>query len=205
MFDPPNGFEPSKGSRWRRRGIKGGGGLVSLEGRLTLCPEWVTNETGGGKIVRLVPTLTEPRVLSSEDVERIIEALADRCRGLPPVVLLYLHGAHARGTQSALSDLDLAVLLEPGAARNRRIHADVLFALEETCERDDVDMVILNTAGPIIADRVIRQGRLVYARDDRERIIFEASVIRKALDFRFFSRVYDDALFRQLREGRYLD
>jgi len=154
--------------------------------------------------VRLVPTLTEPGVLSPEDVERMIGALADRCRTLP-VILLYLHGSHAHGTQSVLSDLDLAVLLEPEAARNRRIYADVTFALEETCKRDDVDIVILNTAGPIIADRVIRQGRLVYARDDRERITFETSVVKKALDFRFFSRVYDDALFRQLREGRYLD
>ena len=145
---------------------------------MTPCPESVTKRVGGGVIVRLVRTLAEPGVFSPEDVERLVKVLPDRCRRLP-VVLLYLHGTHARGTQSALSDLDLAVLLEPQAARNRRIHADVSLALEETCERDDVDMVILNTAGPIIADRVIRQGRLVYARDDKERITFEASVIKK--------------------------
>ncbi len=154
--------------------------------------------------MRLVSTLKEPGVLTPEQVEQMLKALGDRCRKLP-VILLYLHGSHARGTQSALSDLDLAVLLEPEAARDQRTHADVLFALQETCERDDVDMVVLNTAGPIIADHVIRQGRLVYARDDKERIVYEAHVIKMGLDFRFFSRVYDDALFGQLREGRYLD
>ena len=154
--------------------------------------------------MRLVRTLTEPGVLSPGEVEQIVKALAGRCRSLP-VLLLYLHGAHARGEQNALSDLDLAVLLEHSAAMDRGARADVSFALQDTCRRDDVDLVVLNTAGPIIADHVIRQGRLVYARDDRDRLIFETSVIKKALDFRFFSKVYDDALFSQIREGRYLD
>lgn len=153
--------------------------------------------------MRLVSTLKESRVMSPEEVDRLAEALAERCRSLP-VVLLYLHGAHARGTQSILSDLDLAVLLDPPAGRDRSTGMEVASALEEVCERDDVDLVLLNTAGPIIADRVVRRGRLVYTASERERIVFEAAAVKKALDFRFFSRVYDDALFRQIREGRFL-
>lgn len=154
--------------------------------------------------MRLVSTLSSPRVLLPEEVDRLAEALAERCRSLP-VVLLYLHGAHARGTQSALSDLDLAVLLDRGVARDRRAWMEVASALEEVCGRDDVDLVWLNTAGPIIADRVVRHGRLVYGASEKERIAFEEAAIKRALDFRFFSKVYDDALFRQLREGRFLD
>ena len=154
--------------------------------------------------MRLVSTLTEPRVLDPEDVDRLTGSLAERCRSLP-VLLLYLHGTHARGTQSVLSDLDLAVLLERTSAREGRARMAVVSALEEACERDDVDLVILNTAGPIIADRVVRHGRLVYARSERERVAFEASAIKHSLDFRYFSRVYDDALFRRIREGRFLD
>ncbi len=154
--------------------------------------------------MRLGSTISEPKVLSPGEVDRIEKALAARCRSLP-VVLLYLHGSHARGAQGPLSDLDLAVLLEPAAARDRRTLDDVIAALEETCKRDDVDLVVLNTAGPIIADRVVRQGRLIYARSDNERIAFEADAVKKALDFGHFSRVYDDALFRRLKEGRGLD
>ncbi len=154
--------------------------------------------------MRLVSTLSPPRVLLPEEVDRLAEALAGRCRSLP-VALLYLHGAHARGMQSVLSDLDLAVLLDRGVARDRRTWMEVAAALEEVCGRDDVDLVWLNAAGPIIADRVVRHGRLVYAASERERIAFEEAAIKRALDFLFFSRVYDDALFRQLREGRFLD
>lgn len=119
--------------------------------------------------------------------------------------MLYLHGAHARGTQSALSDLGLAVLLDRGVARDCRAWMEVASALEEVCGRDDVDLVWLNTAGPIIADRVVRHGRLVYGTSEKERIAFEEAAIKRALDFRFFSKVYDDALFRRLREGHFLD
>lgn len=154
--------------------------------------------------MRFTPTVTQPGKLGTEELEHLLEALAERCRSLP-VLLLYLHGSYARGTQSALSDLDLAVVMEREAGRRRLDQADVAFALEEVCKRDDVDLVVLNTAGPIIADRVVRHGRLVYARHDRERVAFEATAIKKALDFRHFSRAYDDALFRQLREGRCLD
>lgn len=154
--------------------------------------------------MRLVSTLRKPQVLLPEEVDRLAGALSERCRSLP-VVLLYLHGAHAGGTQSVLSDLDLAVLLDRPAGKDPRTRVEVASAFEEVSQRDDVDLVVLNTAGPIIADRVIRHGRLVYAASESERIAFEEAVVKKALDFRFFSRVYDDALFRRIREGRFLD
>lgn len=122
----------------------------------------------------------------------------------PPVVLLYLHGAHARGTQGPLSDIDLAVLLEPETAGDAQGLLALLGKLAAACGRDDVDVVILNRAGPIIKDRVVRDGRLIFAASERARLRFEASAIKEALDFRHFSRLYDDALFAQLAEGRFL-
>jgi predicted nucleotidyltransferase len=101
-----------------------------------------------------------------------------------------------------MSDLDLAVLLERGLSREGNLHLDLLADLEEACRRDDLDLVILNRAGPIIRDRVVRHGRLIFAASDVERVRFEAAAIKEALDFHHFSRVYDEALFRQLAEGR---
>jgi hypothetical protein len=146
---------------------------------------------------------TEPDVLSPRRVERLVKRLAALASG-EPVVLMYLHGAHARGTQSPLSDVDIAVLAEPAAVGDRRFELDFLSRLQVTCGRDDVDLVILNTAGSIIKDRVVRHGRVIYARGERDRVLFEASAIKEALDFEHLSRVYDKALFRELAEGRFL-
>lgn len=155
------------------------------------------------KAMRLHSTLQEVKVLKPDEVEQIVAALARACADLP-VILLYLHGAHARGTQSALSDFDIAVLMEHDAARDRRKRVELHTSLEEVCGREDMDLVVLNTAGSIIKDRVVRNGRLVYARSERDRVIFEEGAVKEALDFQYYSRIYDEVLFKQLKEGRYL-
>jgi predicted nucleotidyltransferase len=58
-------------------------------------------------------------------VEEVVSRLYDLARKAP-VDLLYLHGSHAQGTQGPLSDLDLAVLLEPDAARSREAVLELL-------------------------------------------------------------------------------
>ena len=145
-----------------------------------------------------------PEVLSPEQLEALLPKWVQIVRDAP-VLLLYLHGSYAKGTPAPLSDIDLAVLLEPECGRDYRVHGDLLMALQETCGRNDIDLVIFNTAGPIIRDRVIRHGRLLYARREAQRIAFEADALKRAMDFSYYSKVYDDALFRQLREGRWHD
>lgn len=146
---------------------------------------------------------SQPKVMTPAEVEELVGRLRSFCEGWP-IVLLYLHGAHARGTQSALSDLDIAVLLDPTKHQRGDFELDFRRALEETCRRDDVDLVILNDAGYPIRDRVVRSGRLVFARSERDRVLFEAAAIKDELDFQYYSEAYDRALFRELAEGRIL-
>ncbi|HYQ91879.1 MAG TPA: nucleotidyltransferase domain-containing protein [Candidatus Competibacteraceae bacterium] len=145
-----------------------------------------------------------PEALSPEQLEALVPKWVQIARNAP-VLLLYLHGSYAKGTQTPLSDIDLAVLLEPEHSRDYGLYGELQSAFQDACGRDDIDLVIFNTAGPIIRDRVIRHGRLLYARREAQRIAFEADALKRAMDFRYFSKVYDDALFRQLREGRWHD
>lgn len=153
--------------------------------------------------MRLVPTPREPDRLDPSQVDELCVRLRIAGERLP-IRLLYLHGSHAAGTQGALSDLDLAVLLEPAAAGDLDAVLEIQARLADVCQRDDVDLVVLDTAGPLIRDAVARRGRLVYARGPADRIRFETRAIKEAADFRHFSRRYDDALLRQLRTGKFL-
>jgi len=155
--------------------------------------------------MRHLRTITEPAVLDAQQVDAIVDRLRAVCRQAP-VVLLYLHGAHAANRQGPLSDVDLAVLLAPDAARRENVaqQGELLASFQDACGRDDVDLCVLNSAGSIIKDRVVRSGRLLFARSEPERIGFETAAIKEGLDFAVFSRVYDDALFRRLREGLFL-
>jgi predicted nucleotidyltransferase len=155
--------------------------------------------------MRRIPTAEEPEILTPREVETLVNELAVVCEATDFVRLAYLHGAHARGTQTHLSDVDIAVLLDGAAAGDIHARLDILASMQDACGREDIDLLILNEAGPIIKNRVIRYGRLIFERSQRERMRFEETVIKEALDFQYFSRQYDDALFQQLSKGRFLD
>lgn len=142
--------------------------------------------------------------MTGEQLDSLVPAFAALC-AKEPVVLMYIHGSHAAGEQSFLSDLDIAVLVENDVARDFHFHLRLSAALEDACGREDVDLVVLNNAGPTLRDRVVRRGKLVYARSASERVRFEAHAVKKALDFQYFARAYNDHLFQQLATGRFLD
>ncbi|HXV65154.1 MAG TPA: nucleotidyltransferase domain-containing protein [Vicinamibacteria bacterium] len=151
--------------------------------------------------MRLLPTAKEPEVLSRNHVDELVKRFAAICMERN-VILMYLHGSYARGEPGPLSDLDLAVLLGRDKSGDLDLELELLAALEDASGREDLDLVFLDRAGPIIKERVVRHGRVIYQRSNRERVLFEASAIKEYLDFRYFSEQYNDALFETLSKGR---
>ena len=97
----------------------------------------------------------------------------------------YLFGSSAQGSQSALSDIDIAVHLKNGTTdpfeAKLSIHADLCRVLK----RNDVDVVILNTATNLmLLDEIVRTGIILYDADPEARAEFELKVIHRALDFK---------------------
>jgi len=111
--------------------------------------------------------------------------------GAPADVLaVYVYGSRARGTATAHSDLDLAVLLRgpsPTTLHNTaaRIEDEI-----ERATRVPVQAVILNTAAPDLAHRVFRDGILLLDRDRAARIRFEVRARNEYFDLAPVRRLY---------------
>jgi len=92
----------------------------------------------------------------------------------PEVVAAYLFGSLAEERATSHSDVDIAVLLadasDPLAIGDCQLR--LMGDLEPFADRE-VDVVILNTAPPILQHQVLRNGRLLYERDRRMRVEFE--------------------------------
>jgi hypothetical protein len=117
----------------------------------------------------------------------------------PSVVAAWLFGSVARGTAREDSDLDVAILLAPpAAAEDRRALHDLAARLEQAAGRR-VDLVVLGDHDPIIAHRVLSEGRLVLCRDRERRIDFESRIHMRYMDWVPY---YERAARRSLEVNR---
>lgn len=123
------------------------------------------------------------------------------------VVLAYLFGSQAEGTAGPLSDVDIAVLLGPEvpAGRWSDVQLDLIGDLTSLFHRDDVDVVILNRASPLLAHRVATQGQVIYEPDPLARTRFEVEALRRYVDTAPLRRLrwaYLDRRVRQRQKGQ---
>jgi uncharacterized protein len=107
------------------------------------------------------------------DAARIEEGLREDLSKREGVACAYLFGSLARGTASADSDADVAVLFDRDPPRALE---GVPARLEaELTQRAGVrvDVVVLNYAPVDLIQRVLRDGKLLSDRDPSRRIAFE--------------------------------
>jgi hypothetical protein len=94
---------------------------------------------------------------------RLTRALEPR----PEILDAYLFGSQARGDAGTLSDIDVAVFIdedfaEPGPyGYDAELITDLMTALGT----NDIDVVLLNQAPPLLYHRVLRDGKLLVTRD----------------------------------------
>jgi len=100
------------------------------------------------------------------------------------VVLAYLYGSQARGDTGPLSDVDVAVLFGPNVPESERFNRllHLIGELGSVFHRDDVYVVDLAEASPLLRHRVYYHGRLLYCADDAERVHFETTALRDYVD-----------------------
>jgi predicted nucleotidyltransferase len=114
----------------------------------------------------------------------------------------WLFGSVARGEAGPLSDVDVAVLLDPAIAPQDRMAIAAALVEKLECVGGRVDLVLLDEASPLLRDRVFRHGILLLERDVRRRVAFEAQAIQEYLDFQPLAAIYDRALIARAAEGR---
>jgi len=115
------------------------------------------------------------------DIGMVEAAIRKTAARFPSVWAAYHFGSGAAGRSGPLSDVDIAVLLDP-AARNETC-GELEDALCRALHTDRVDLVILNRAPPSLAYRVVRDGRRVICRNTRACEAFESDTVMRYLDF----------------------
>ncbi|MCY4635063.1 MAG: nucleotidyltransferase domain-containing protein [Acidobacteria bacterium] len=141
-----------------------------------------------------------------DSIRRSREDLARGLRTEPTVRLAWLFGSRARGTARRDSDVDVAVLVDDvcadGSGALKDSYFRVIGVLGRAVRSDLIDVVILNHAPPLLRHRVLRDGVLLYARSEVERVRFVHRTTREYLDFEPRLREQTRLLIRRMKEGR---
>ncbi len=121
--------------------------------------------------------------MSIENIKKAISPVFERDGR---VLFAYLFGSVAKGEAAFLSDIDVAVYLnevDPGTFFDIKLslHADLCRNLK----RNDVDLVVLNTAANhMLIEDIIRHGVVIYDHDKETREDYEVMALHQAIDFK---------------------
>jgi predicted nucleotidyltransferase len=129
--------------------------------------------------------------------KEILEALRKILKSEKKISVAYLFGSHAKKMNTPMSDIDVAILLSETPKKLLEYHLYLVNKLSEILG-NNLDLIILNTAPPMLKHQIIKYGKIIYSRDEQERVIFEAKAESEYLDFSRALRRYDEYLIKQI-------
>jgi predicted nucleotidyltransferase len=115
---------------------------------------------------------------SRKSIGRIIKGL--------PVNTVYLFGSAARNDRGPVSDLDFAIQAKIGLSDRQRfrLKLTMLDRLSKAFSTDAIDVVLLEEAPPLLAHRILKDGKILYCRNPLLRVRNEFRLLTTYLDFK---------------------
>lgn len=98
------------------------------------------------------------------------------------VIFAYLFGSLVKRRPIPLSDVDIAVYLAD-TLYGTDDKLDILGKLMDILQTDEIDLVVLNTAGLPLVMNILKCKKIIVDKDPFARHIFESLSMRKYFDF----------------------
>ena len=146
----------------------------------------VSNEVGERKkyISRRERRATKMKKLNTENIiNYVFDYLANR----EDILFAYLFGSYAKGNQTHLSDIDVAVYMEDNnQAFDQKL--GILNDLTKILETEEIDLVILNKAPIALLTKILANKVILIDKKPPVRHVFESLNMRMGFDFSFLER-----------------
>ncbi|HEY5285624.1 MAG TPA: nucleotidyltransferase domain-containing protein [Solirubrobacteraceae bacterium] len=138
--------------------------------------------------------------LSEGDLQRLTHEL-DR----EGVVAASLIGSQARNTAGRLSDVDIGIWHDPTLDSPSRLQLRLALAqaATQTLGTDEIDIVLLNSASPLMRHRAMRDGQPLVERDRKTRVALETRGLLDYFDTAPLRAELARGLRHRIEEGRF--
>ena len=129
-------------------------------------------------------------------MKRIREALGRE----EEILFAYLYGSAAYDPNLSIGDIDVAAYLKPADIEKHIRKEEELTALLATkLHTDEIDLRILNGLPLVFKYNVLKNGKLLFSRDELQRVDFETSVMIRFLELKPYLDEYRQMLSQRIR------
>ena len=128
---------------------------------------------------RLDRTAGQAEIPSHEYLTHLTGSLTGSLTQFPAVIAIILYGSAARARATPLSDVDICVVTTPGLPTDE-------WESIMSYSGPAVDLVLFHDLSPSVKYRVIREGKILYLRDEKMWHRIQAGAIRQYLDIKPF-------------------
>jgi len=110
----------------------------------------------------------------------------------------YIFGSYARKEARKESDVDIAIFLKNSSVIEKNPKFEVKLALEiEKVVNRSVDVRIMNDKPLTFINQVLKHGKVLFSRNENERINFEMKMFSLYSDFHHLMNEYDKKRFER--------
>lgn len=120
------------------------------------------------------------------EIKNVLKPYMDKLVIKFNIRMFYIFGSYATGKNDKNSDIDIAVLLREPYDHMLKLY--LLGELNTILKRDDIDLVILNSANTVLKHQVIKYGRAVYEENLNAKVEFEVKALDEYMDMEPFRR-----------------
>jgi len=107
--------------------------------------------------------------------------------------LCYLFGSFARKEEHKESDVDIAVLFDRTIKKEEYLKKEgrLIAVFSKIFPEREINLVNLAIASPLLCQNVVMEGKMVFSKNEDERILFEINTLDLYEEYRHLSNIYN--------------
>jgi predicted nucleotidyltransferase len=118
------------------------------------------------------------------------------------VLFAYLYGSSLSRSIPFDSDIDVAVYLKPSDIKSYiRKEEEISGDLVTKLHKDKIDLRILNVLPFLLQYNIVKEGILIFVRDESERVDFEIRVMNRFFELKPYLEEYKRMLSSRIEAG----